>query len=66
MTCPFTLAITPEQSKRALQNFLPDIPDVWNERQLMCTYMSFHRILESVVPVLAPFGPSNLIHLVIL
>lgn len=66
VTCPFTLAITPEQSKAALKNFLPDILDPWNERQLMCTYMSFHRILESVVSVLAPFRFSDLIQSVML
>jgi len=46
-SCPFSLAITPEVSKKALLTLLksPDGLDKWTERQLICTYLSLHWVL---------------------
>ncbi|KAA1473478.1 SET domain-containing protein [Dentipellis sp. KUC8613] len=49
VTCPFSLAITPELSKRALLTVLKDdaILGGWSERQLICAYIVFHWIIDT-------------------
>ncbi|TFY66560.1 hypothetical protein EVG20_g4534 [Dentipellis fragilis] len=49
VTCPFSLAITPELSRRALLTVLEDesILRGWSERQLICSYIVFHWIIDT-------------------
>ncbi|KAI0072171.1 SET domain-containing protein [Panus rudis PR-1116 ss-1] len=51
VSMPFSLAITPELSSRALRSLLQSDRasaslDTWTERQLICTYICMHWILE--------------------
>jgi len=47
ISCPFSLAITPEVSKNALLSLLKSPPslDKWTERQLICSYLSLHWVV---------------------
>ncbi|KAF9238366.1 hypothetical protein BU15DRAFT_47737 [Melanogaster broomeanus] len=49
-TCPFSLIITKDSSLRALQTLLGPPShsslETWSERQLICSYMSFHRLFS--------------------
>lgn len=53
VSCPFTLAITPNVSRNALSEILSDLNakptfsfDGWSERQLICSYICMHWILS--------------------
>lgn len=52
VSCPFTLAITPDSSKHALLalsklcNNTDDRLDTLTGRELICTYISMHWLLE--------------------
>jgi len=48
VTCPFSLAITPTTSKRALLTLLDNeaLLNAWSERQLICVYIAFHWIVS--------------------
>lgn len=52
MTCPFSLAITPELCKDALSNvFKPStLHEKWTEKQLICAYLCLHWVLSSDLP----------------
>jgi hypothetical protein len=62
ISCPFSLAITPELTKLALSTLLKSPPALakWTERQLICTYLCLHWVLgegdskpSTLPPVLA-------------
>ncbi|CCM00966.1 uncharacterized protein FIBRA_03014 [Fibroporia radiculosa] len=57
VSCPFSLAITPEVSKNALTTLLgPTFTgQSWSERQLICSYICMHWILD-------PSASSELAH----
>ncbi|KAF7791541.1 hypothetical protein EIP86_002557 [Pleurotus ostreatoroseus] len=52
VSCPFSLAITPQVARRgisavlALETSSPALTQ-WSERQLICTYLSLHRALDT-------------------
>ncbi|KAG8215253.1 hypothetical protein J3R82DRAFT_8807 [Butyriboletus roseoflavus] len=55
VTCPFALIITKDTSSQALKTLLgPDAHatlDTWSERQLICSYLSFHHLCpEQSIP----------------
>ncbi|OCH91312.1 SET domain-containing protein [Obba rivulosa] len=60
ISCPFSLAVTPELSKHALLTlFKTDHTttlDAWSERQLICTYLCMHWVVDS------PEDSSVLLH----
>ena len=49
MSCPFSLAITPDVSRKALISVLGSSAssalDIWSERELICSYLCLHWIL---------------------
>jgi hypothetical protein len=47
VSCPFSLAVTPQVSKNALVALLKSSAalDKWTERQLICTYLSLHWVI---------------------
>ncbi|KAI0092331.1 hypothetical protein BDY19DRAFT_929531 [Irpex rosettiformis] len=49
VSCPFSLAITPGLARKALNAILGQAEGLqkWNERQLVCTYVSLHWILAN-------------------
>ncbi|KZV75122.1 SET domain-containing protein [Peniophora sp. CONT] len=57
VSCPFSLAVTPALSRRALSQLLggDELSKDWSERQLLCCYIAFHWILE-------PTNYPSLIH----
>lgn len=61
ISCPFSLAITPELAKNALSSLFksPAAIENWTEKQLICTYLCLHWILSSDQREL----PSVLTHL---
>ncbi|KII86638.1 hypothetical protein PLICRDRAFT_55553 [Plicaturopsis crispa FD-325 SS-3] len=62
VSCPFSLAVTPEHARAALRGILGQVGaqdiDQWSERQLVCTYLVLHWIIES-----DPSVSPHLIHL---
>ena len=52
VSIPFSLAITPDVSKNALKQLLKQSEDAfaqWSERQLECTYVALHWIVDTSV-----------------
>ena len=49
VSCPFSLAITKDASKKALVNLLglaeTAVLDTWTERQCIASYLVFHQVL---------------------
>ena len=57
VSCPFSLAVTPQLAKQALLKVFGQVENLqrWNERQLVCTYISLHWISEDSTYVLFDF-----------
>ena len=52
MSCPFSVAITPELATRALSDLFKtsSVHGKWNDRQLICAYICLHWALSSDLP----------------
>ncbi|GBE87482.1 SET domain-containing protein [Sparassis crispa] len=63
VSCPFSLAITPELSKRALNELIrssgpTNTLDEWSERQLICAYICMHWVFgQSSSPLVLGHWP---------
>lgn len=60
VTCPFSLIITKHAASQALETLLghPSL-DAWSERQLICSYLCFHRLCpEQRSIVITPPSPT--------
>ncbi|KAF7980389.1 hypothetical protein HWV62_38184 [Athelia sp. TMB] len=59
MSCPFSVAITPELATRALSDLFKSssIHEKWNDRQLICAYICLHWALSSDLPQVLAHRP---------
>ncbi|TBU56180.1 SET domain-containing protein [Dichomitus squalens] len=57
VSIPFSLAITPNVARHAIKQLLNTEPQNWSERQLKCTYIVLHSIVEPIDPSILRHRP---------